>query len=357
MCLSETIRIYPDWGWQIPYIEGACHEVESPIDNLHLNSERPHMDNPVRLGFIGAGHHARSMLYPSLHFVPQVHLTAIATQTEASAARAQSDFRVRCHIGYENLLADDEIEAVIISVPGKRAAEISAAALQAGKHVLCETPAITSAEDTVRISRALADHPHVYQVAFCLRYAPIYRKLRTLLSAWRQEGSGGFCLDIRYYEWIHHFYNMALYLCGNVNEVKAWGQGKSRRIVLIFENGDLGTIRSTAFRNHAIPYEEVEITRDDGMLRATDRLQLQYFREPDILSSQDMAFDSAGGTVWRNSTSVPYNRLNTLYASGYAAEIEDFAACVRGTRAPLSSLDDAAKTDALRRAVEAAVQA
>ena len=92
------------------------------------------------------------------------------------------------------------------------------------------------------------------------------------------------------------------------------------------------------------------------MLRATDRLQLQYFREPDTLPSQDMAFDSAGGTVWRNSTSVAYNRLNTLYASGYAAEIEDFAVCVRGSHAPVSSLDDAAKTDALRRAVEAAVQ-
>ena len=60
------------------------------------------MDNPVRLGFIGAGQHARSMLYPSLHFVPQVQLMAIATQTETSAARAKSDFRVRCHIGYEN---------------------------------------------------------------------------------------------------------------------------------------------------------------------------------------------------------------------------------------------------------------
>ena len=313
-------------------------------------------EDPVRIGFIGAGQHARSMLYPSLHFVPGVRLTAIATQTEASARRAESDFRVRCHTGYENLLVDDEVEAVIVAVPGRLSAEISADALSADKHVLCETPAITSPDDAVRVGKALSERQKVYQVAFCLRYAPIYRKLKTLMNDWRRDGSKTFCLDIRYYEWIHHFYNLALYLGGEVTQIEAWGQGQSRRIVLAFENGDLGTIRSTAFRNHAIPYEEVEVTRDDGMLRAVDRRELLHYRETETISTQEMAFDSAGGTVWRNSASVAYNRLNTLYASGYAAEIEDFAACIRTSRMPLSSLDDASKTDALRRAVEASIR-
>jgi predicted dehydrogenase len=123
-------------------------------------------------------------------------------------------------------------------------------------------------------------------------------------------------------------------------------------VVLEFAGGDLGTIRSTAFQNHAIPYEEVEVTREDGMLRATDRTELRAYRDPEALSTRDMRFDSAPGQIWRNSTSVAYNRLNTLYASGYAAEIEDFAECIRTGRAPLSSLEDAAKTDVIRRAVE-----
>ncbi|MBI2952621.1 Gfo/Idh/MocA family oxidoreductase [bacterium] len=313
-------------------------------------------EDPVRIGFIGAGQHARSMLYPSLHFVPGARLTAIATRTVESAARAEMDFHVRCYVGYERLLEDDEVEAVIVSVPGGASAELSAAALSAGKHVLCETPGITSPEDAERIRKVLSRTDRVYQVAFCLRYAPIYRKLKALLDAWRKEGEGAFCVDIRYYEWIHHFYNMALYLAGEVKGVHAWGQGKSRRVVLEFENGDLGTIRSTAFQNHAIPYEEVEVTRPDGMLRATDRSELRFYRGPEAVSSREMQFDTAGGTIWRNSASVAYNRLNTLYASGYAAEIEDFAECIRAGKAPLSSLEDAARTDALRRAVEASVR-
>lgn len=313
-------------------------------------------EDPVRIGFIGAGQHARSMLYPSLHFVSGVRLTAIATRTVESAARAEMDFHVRCYVGHERLLADDEVEAVIVSVPGGASAELSAAALSAGKHVMCETPGISSPEDAGRVRKAMTGSDRVYQVAFCLRYAPIYRKLKALLDAWRREGEGAFCLDIRYYEWIHHFYNMALYLAGDVKGVHAWGQGRSRRVVLEFENGDLGTIRSTAFQNHAIPYEEVEVTRPDGMLRATDRSELRYYQGPEAISPREMRFDTAGGTIWQNSTSVAYNRLNTLYASGYAAEIEDFAECIRAGKIPLSSLEDAARTDALRRAVEASTK-
>ena len=313
-------------------------------------------EDPVRIGFIGAGQHARSMLYPSLHFVPNARLTAISTETESSAGRAEKDFHVRTHIGHEQLLADDEVEAVIVAVPGGKSAELSAACLEAGKHVMCETPAVTSAGDIQRIERALSSSDCIYQVAFCLRYAPIYRKLRSLLDVWRLEGEGAFCLDIRYYEWIHHFYNLALYLGGDVGALRAWGRDKSRRIVLEFTNGDLGTIRTTAFQNHAIPYEEVEVTRADGMLRGVDRSELRQYTHPDAISTREMTFDTAGGTVWRYSTSVAYNRLNTLYASGYAAEIEDFADCIRTGREPISSLADAAATQFVRDAVEASVQ-
>jgi predicted dehydrogenase len=310
-----------------------------------------HSVDPVRLGFVGAGQHARSMLYPSLNFASGVELTAISTRTEESATKARSDFNVPCYVGYEGLLEDDAVEGVIVCVPGRMASEFSAAALAAGKHVLCETPAITCAEDATKVRNAMASSCKIFQVAFCLRYAPIYRKLKTLMDVWREEGEGGFCVDIRYYEWIHHFYNMAIYLSGEVRTVNAWKQGKSMRVVLEFENGDLGTIRSTAFENHAIPYEEVEATRADGMLRATDRSELHYYREPESISSRDMTFDTATGSLWRSSTSVAYNRLNTLYASGYAAEIEDFARCIRTHSKPISSVEDAAQTEAIRRAV------
>jgi predicted dehydrogenase len=220
---------------------------------------------------------------------------------------------------------------------------------------MCETPGVTSAEDVALVRAAIEASGAIYQTAFCLRHAPIYRKLKGLLEDWRSEGGEPFCLDIRYYEWIHHFYNLALYLSGDVTELRAWELGGSRRIVMAHANGDLGTIRTTAFQNHAIPYEEVELTRKDGMLRAVDRSELRSYRHPDAISTREMTFDTAGGTVWRYSTSVAYNRLNTLYASGYAAEIEGFAECIRTGRKPVSTLEDAAATEAIRRAVEASV--
>jgi predicted dehydrogenase len=312
--------------------------------------------DPVRLGFVGAGTHARSLLYPCLHFLPGLRLCAIATRTPESAALAERDFRVPCHVGYEKLLADPQLEAVVISVPGQIAAELSAAALEAGKHVLCETPAICSPADAARVGRALARSDRVYQVAYCLRYASIYKKLKALLEEWRTEGGGAFCLDIRYFQWIHHFYNLALYLAGPVKEVRAWSRGPNRRVVLEFANGDLGTVRSTALHNQSTPYEEVEITRADGMLRAVDRLELRQYRERAELSNRELHFDLSGSQSWRYATSMPYNRMNSLYASGYAGELEAFAQCVRTGGAPVSSLEDAALTEELGRSVEEALQ-
>lgn len=319
------------------------------------------MNDPIRLGFVGAGTHARLMLYPSLHFASDVRLTAIATKTQASADRAKQDFRVRCHVGLEAMLADDQIDAVLVCVKGPEAAAVCEKVIRAGKHVLCETPAVTSAADVELIRKALAAGPAaspvVYQVGYCLRYAAIYRKFHTLFADWRKQEGGAFCLDIRYYEWIHHFYNLALYLCGDVTSVKAWGKGQSKRIVLEFENGDLGTIRSTCFRNHGIPYEEVEVTRDDGMLRAMNRSDLQLFREPENLSPYGMTFDAASATTWRQPTSLSYNQLNSFYANGYAAQIVEFAQCIRQGATPVSSLDDAARTMTLGQQINEAISA
>ncbi len=101
---------------------------------------------PLRLGFIGAGRHARAMLYPSLHFVPTVRLTAIATQSQESAARAERDFRVRAYAGCEKLLADAEVDAVVISVPGGIATEIEAFA----ECILTGQPPLSTLEDAAQ---------------------------------------------------------------------------------------------------------------------------------------------------------------------------------------------------------------
>src|SRR5437868_6766795 len=103
------------------------------------------MENrPVSVGMIGVGRHARAILLPALGLAPSLKLVALATAHAESAREAEERYRCRCYVGYEALLADAAVEAVLV-VGGRHETEMLDA-LRAGKHVWCETPAITTAE-------------------------------------------------------------------------------------------------------------------------------------------------------------------------------------------------------------------
>ena len=64
---------------------------------------------------------------------------AVASRTRAKAeAFAREHGIERVHTSYEELLADRELDAVVIALPNARHHEWTMRALAAGKHVLCE---------------------------------------------------------------------------------------------------------------------------------------------------------------------------------------------------------------------------
>ena len=98
----------------------------------------------MRWGFLGAGSIARTALAPAVHAADGASLLAVAAR---DPARARALGPVRVHATYEDLVADDEVEAVYISLPNDAHLPWTVAALEAGKHVLCEKPlALTAAE-------------------------------------------------------------------------------------------------------------------------------------------------------------------------------------------------------------------
>ncbi len=76
------------------------------------------------------------------------------------------------HADYAALLADPQVEAVYVSTPHPWHAELSIAALRAGKHVLCEKPAGMNAAEVVAVTEVAAQEGRFFMEAFMYRCHP-----------------------------------------------------------------------------------------------------------------------------------------------------------------------------------------
>jgi xylose dehydrogenase (NAD/NADP) len=98
-------------------------------------------------------------------------------------ARAQADELgvAGAHGSYEDLLADDGIDGVYVSLPNSMHVEWSIRAVQAGKHVLCEKPMSRHPDDVERAFDAAQAAGRVLMEAFMWRYTPQARRLVELV--------------------------------------------------------------------------------------------------------------------------------------------------------------------------------
>jgi predicted dehydrogenase len=308
---------------------------------------------PLRLAVIGAGKHARALLIPALHLTPGLQLVALATGRAETAAAVQAQFGLPTDAGYEALLQRADIEAVLISSPTSTHADMTVAALRAGKHVYCETPGVTTPEEIARVSRAQAENGRVLTYGTHLRYAPVYRMLGTLLPEVRAGGS--VVLSVRFYSWVRHMYDLTLLLLGDVAAVTARRQGTQTVVIAETAGGDLAIVHSGGPANPAIPLEYVQLTGAGGVVVVRDGHELSVFREAAAVGAHDLAFASAPATVWSPTASIPYEGLVGYTLRGYIPALETFVRAVRTGAPTLSGIDQAARTLRLERAVARAV--
>jgi len=116
---------------------------------------------PLRVGmvgyaFMGAAHSHAWRTAPRFFDLPyQPQLTAVAGRN-ASGVRAAADKLAweSIETDWRRLIERDDIDLIDICTPGNTHAEIAIAALEAGKHVLCEKPLANSVEEAERMTVA-----------------------------------------------------------------------------------------------------------------------------------------------------------------------------------------------------------
>jgi len=294
---------------------------------MSITSLEPEFE-PVRVGMIGVGRHARLILLPALAFVPEIQLCALATAHEETARLASTRYRTPAYVGYERLLAEAEDLDAVLVVGGKHGEEMRAV-LEAGKHIWCETPAVTDLAESAALRELAAEKGLQVEVGSCLRHAPIYQRLKHELEDWNQVRRAPRLFQAAYYPYVGHFYNLFQYLNGPWSAVSALRGPAETLVHLRFANGDLGAVVSRRFKNDSIPFERVSVTAEDGMLVADNGRDLRRYHAPEARSGMDLSFDTASADLVGPTFSMPYGQLNHLYLRGYIPELRHFARMIR----------------------------
>lgn len=305
---------------------------------------------PVRVGMIGVGRHARLILLPALSLVPELRLAAVCTAHEETAREAERRYGVPAFVGYEAMLRESDLEAVLV-VGGQHCPEILAS-LAAGCHVWCETPCVTSTDMGADIRASAQEAGRIVEVGSCLRCAPVYRRLKKELDSWRADAPGPRLFQCRYYPYVGHFYNLLLWLNGPIAEVSAVKSDSETLVTLRFRNGDLGTVTARRFHNDSIPYEQVAVSAENGLLVAENGQELRRFRSRDKRAAKDLEFDTSDIEAWVPTFSMPYGKLNHLYLRGYVPELEHFARRVRLKEPAICGVQDMEATLLVRQAID-----
>ena len=114
------------------------------------------MSDSIRIGFVGAGGNTRLRHIPGLQKIAGVELYGVCNRHEESTQKIASEFGIaQTYSDWKDLIADDRIDAVVIGTWPNLHCEVTVAALEAGKHVLCEA----------RMARNLAEGTQMLECA------------------------------------------------------------------------------------------------------------------------------------------------------------------------------------------------
>ena len=116
----------------------------------------------IRIGLIGAGANTRDRHVPGFRAVPDVEVVSVCNRSrESSQAVAAALGIPKVADSVDELLADDTIDAVCIGTWPYRHRDYTVAALDAGKHVLCEARMAMDAAEAIEMRDAARARPEL----------------------------------------------------------------------------------------------------------------------------------------------------------------------------------------------------
>lgn len=291
----------------------------------------------LRIGFIGAGNYASSMLLPHLVEMEYLDLFEVVTTSALSGANAKRKFGfARASTDVDAMLEDDSIDAVFIVTRHSSHAELTRRALLAGKAVFVEKPLALSEKELEIVLGAIEESGNDrLQVGFNRRFAPLLNEsvrqfgprigpgsVRYLVNAGQLDANSWYnqadSEGSRFAGEGGHFIDTVSWLLGS-DPVSVYATAtpghQDLQILLRYPDGSTASIAYTTNGSSAFPKETIDLTADGKVLKFDDFARASVF----------------GRKKWASSR-IPKGR-----DKGQAAELEAFVdALSTGVAMPVS---------------------
>ncbi|MBQ7968259.1 MAG: Gfo/Idh/MocA family oxidoreductase [Clostridia bacterium] len=140
------------------------------------------MEKIINVGVISCSNMARGHMRGVVRH-PKAELVAICDIDVEKLNKVGEEFNVaRRYTDYKELIAQPDIDAVIIVTPDREHKDMAIAALEAGKHVLCEKPLALTREECVEIAEAVKKTDKKFMVGQICRYTPAFKAAKEIID-------------------------------------------------------------------------------------------------------------------------------------------------------------------------------
>lgn len=315
----------------------------------------------VKLGIAGLGrmgfYHAENIAYHT----PRTELVALCDLFEQNLTAAGQKLGVdNLYSDFDHMLADKDIDGVVIVTSSDLHAQQIIKALRAGKHVFCEKPLGVTVEECLEVEREVAAHPaQIFMVGFMRRFDPsyVYAKAQADggkvgdpylykgygadpmasidgMITFSGKGSGGLFVDLGVHDidlmrWFLGEDPTGVFAIGGSYKYPAFaqqGDAEAGLATFTFASGKMATLHAARAAAHGY-HVESEIVGTEGSLRVSPVPRRNY---------TDLYIE--GGVVTECQENFPQR-----FREAYRAEFEVFASCIREGRQPEVTVTDGRK--------------
>ena len=262
------------------------------------------MDQAV-FGLIGAGGIAQSQHLPNLTRAPHVRLKTLCDLDQDRLTRMQARYQVpHATPDYRELLADPEIQAVVVATREDQQAPLAIEALRAGKHVYVEKPLADTPEKVAQVVAAQRQSGRFAAVGFNRRMAPAYGKARELLDADGGARNLHYRISDEYWDWgrnlpprtrvIHevcHIFDLVRWFTHSdpVSVYCVESRPDDEVFILKMSSGCVASIMNSGYVTMDLPKERLEVVSGRGAVVVEEFVELRAFGYPNVVPVQRFA--------------------------------------------------------------------